>query len=247
MYPRRSSRTADLAAPRTPGSRTKVVLEYGPVVAFVLGYLVVRERTYVVAGRELEGFVLLVGAWVPLLLAASAATWWRNGRIAPVQLLTLLVVAVSGGLTVWLNDERVFKMRTTVVCSTLAAVLGVGLMRGGSYLEAVMRDVITLSPTAWLALTRRLTGLLLMLAAANEIVWRGLSTDIWVAYDTFVQPVVFFGFMAVQVRLLGDRKPPAPAHSCERRSSRWSPRLSSLRHSRRRSGTLPPDGVSPPA
>jgi hypothetical protein len=44
------------------------------------------------------------------------------------------------------------------------------------------------------------------LAAANETVWRSFSTDVWVAYDTFVQPAVFFGFVAVQSRRLGSPK-----------------------------------------
>lgn len=193
------------ATARQVGSRTKAVLEFGPIVAFVLGYLFVREQSFVVGGREYDGFVLLVGAFVPLLLGASAVMWRLTGRASPVQLFTLLIVVISGGLTVGLNDERFFKMRTTVVCVTLATVLWAGLLRGRSYLESVLQGMLTLQPEAWLALTRRLAWFLLVLAAANEIVWRGFSTDVWVAYDTFLQPVLFVGFLALQTRLLGAR------------------------------------------
>jgi intracellular septation protein A len=41
---------------------------------------------------------------------------------------------------------------------------------------------------------------LLVLAGANEAVWRNFSTDVWVAYDTFVMPAAFFGFLAWQIR-----------------------------------------------
>jgi intracellular septation protein len=207
---------APRAAPaRQVGSRTKAALEFGPIVVFVLGYLVVREQAYVVGGREYDGFVLLVGGFVPLLLGASAVMWRLTGRASPVQLFTLLIVVISGGLTVGLNDERFFKMRTTVVCVSLAAVLWVGLLRGRSYLESVLQGMLTLRPEAWHALTRRLAGFLLALAAANEVVWRGFSTDVWVAYDTFVQPVVFFGFLASQARSLGSRRA-EPAAAADR-------------------------------
>jgi intracellular septation protein len=198
------------AAPgtRQVSARTRAALEYGPIVAFVLGYLAVREQTYVFAGREYDGFVLLIGAFVPLLVATSAAMWRLTGRVAPVQVLTLVIVVISGGLTVWLNDERFFKMRTTVVCTVLAAVLWSGLWRGRSFLQDVMSGMVTLPPAGWLTLTRRLAWFLLGLAAANEAVWRSFSTDIWVAYDTFVQPAVFFGFVVVQSR--GLRSPNAP-------------------------------------
>jgi len=79
------------------GSRTKAALEFGPIVAFALGYLVVREHTYVVLGREVDGFVLLIGAFVPMVLAAGAVTWRLEGEVAPVQVLSLVVVALSGG------------------------------------------------------------------------------------------------------------------------------------------------------
>jgi intracellular septation protein len=190
------------AATRRVSGRTKAALEYGPIVAFVLGYLFVREQAYIVAGREYDGFVLLIGAFVPVLAAASVLMWRLAGRIAPVQVLTLVIVVLSGGLTVWLNDERFFKMRTTVVCIVLAAVLGAGLARGRSYLRDVLKETVTLPADGWLTLTRRLAWLLLGLAAANEVVWRSFSTDVWVAYDTFVQPAVFFGFLVVQWKWL---------------------------------------------
>jgi intracellular septation protein len=198
----RSSGYPAEADTRGVGARTTAALEYGPIVAFVLGYLLVREQAYIVAGREYDGFVLLIGAFVPVLAAASVLMWRLAGRIAPVQVLTLVIVVLSGGLTVWLNDERFFKMRTTVVCIVLAAVLGAGLARGRSYLRDVLKETVTLPADGWLTLTRRLAWLLLGLAAANEVVWRSFSTDVWVAYDTFVQPAVFFGFLVVQWKWL---------------------------------------------
>ena len=103
-------------------------------------------------------------------------------------------MVLSGGLTVGYNDERYFKMRTTVVCLKLSAILWVGIARGQAWLSCVMGGMVALSPAGWMFMTRRFAAALLVLAGANETVWRNFSTDVWVAYDTFVMPAVFFGF-----------------------------------------------------
>ena len=182
------------------GPRLKAALEFGPILGFVAVYLVVREQTYTLAGRDWDGFVLLVGGFVPVVLATSALMWRLTGRITPVQVLTLIIMSLSGALTVGFNDERFFKMRTTVVCLTLSAILWVGLARGQAWLSGVMDGMVALSPEGWTWLTRRFAAVLLVLAAANEAVWRSFSTDVWVAYDTFVMPAAFFGYILLQTR-----------------------------------------------
>jgi intracellular septation protein len=180
--------------------RLKAALEFGPILGFVAVYLVVREQSYSLWGRDWDGFVLLVGGFVPVVLATSLAMWRLTGRITPVQVLTLIIMTLSGALTVGFNDERFFKMRTTVVCLTLSAILWFGLARGQAWLEGVMGGMVALSPAGWTYLTRRSAAVLLVLAAANEAVWRNASTDVWVAYDTFVMPAGFFGYLALTIR-----------------------------------------------
>jgi intracellular septation protein len=182
------------------GPRLKAALEFGPILGFVAVYLVVREQTYTLAGRDWDGLVLLVGGFVPVVLAASALMWRLTGKITPVQVLTLIIMSLSGALTVGFNDERFFKMRTTVVCLTLSGILWGGLARGQAWLSGVMGGMVALSPAGWTYLTRRFAAVLLVLAAANEAAWRSFSTDVWVAYDTFVMPVAFFGVLAWQIR-----------------------------------------------
>ena len=182
------------------GPWLKAALEFGPIIGFVAAYLLVREQSYSLLGRDWDGFVLLVGGFVPVVLLTSAVMWRLTGRITPVQILTLIIMTLSGALTVGFNDERFYKMRTTVVCLTLAATLGVCLARGKAWLEGVMGGMVALSPAGWSFLTRRFAVVLLVLAAANEAVWHNFSTDVWVAYDTFVMPAAFFGFVFLQTR-----------------------------------------------
>ncbi len=180
----------------------KALLEFGPVLAFFLGYLVLREREFLIAGQPYAGFIVLTGVFVPVFALASFLMWKLVGRVSRIQIVTLVLVVVFGGLTVWLNDERFFKMKSTIVFGLIAALLWIGLARGQSWLEYVMEGLIQLRHEGWMILTRRLAWFFAGLAVANEIIWRTLSTDIWVTFDTFGQPGAVFVFFMAQTKLI---------------------------------------------
>ena len=106
-----------------------------------------------------------------------------------------------GGLSVWLNDERFFKMKPTAIYLLFAAILGIGLLRKRSYLELVMSEVMPMQREGWMILTRRVTALFFGLAVANELVWRTMSTDAWVNFKTFGLTIAVFVFFMTQGKL----------------------------------------------
>jgi intracellular septation protein len=179
----------------------KLALDIGPVIAFFAGYMALREKSFALGGTEYSGFILVTAAFVPLFAASIFALWRLTGHVSKMQLVTLVLVVVFGGLTVWLNDERFFKMKPTLIYALFAAVLGFGLMRGESYLQLVMDEVLPMTREGWMILTRRVTGFFAALAAANEIVWRTMSTDAWVNFKTFGLTIATFAFFMAQSRL----------------------------------------------
>lgn len=48
-------------------------------------------------------------------------------------------------------------------------------------------------------LTRRLVIMFLALAAANEFIWRTMSTDTWVKLETFAMPAALVAFLWWQI------------------------------------------------
>ena len=179
----------------------KMALELGPVLGFFLCYIVLREREFEIMGQTYAGFIVLTGLFIPVFAAASALMWKLAGRVSRIQIVTLVMVVVFGGLTVWLNDERFFKMKSTIVFGLIAGLLWVGLARGQSWLEYVMEGLMRMTHEGWMILTRRLAWFFAGLAVANEIIWRSLSTDIWVTFDTFGQPGAVFVFFMAQTKL----------------------------------------------
>lgn len=175
------------------------VLELGPTLAFFLIYLAIRDNSYSLAGRDYSGFIVATVAFVPILLAAMALLWRLTGRLSRIQVFTAFMVVFFGALTAWFNDERFFKMKTSIVYGAFALLLGVGLLQGRSYLQWVMAELLPMREEGWMILTRRLCLGFALLAAANEFVWRTMSTDLWVKIETFGFPLALMVFLWLQI------------------------------------------------
>ena len=180
----------------------KQVLELGPPLLFFAAYLWVRDETYTIGGTDYGGFIVAAAAFVPVLLVSIAILWVLTGRISRMQVFTAVLVVVFGGLTVWFNDERFFKMKTSIVYGVFALILGIGLLQGRSYLAWVMSEFLPMQHEGWMILTRRLTACFAGLAVANEVIWRTMSTDTWVKIETFGFPLVLFLFLWAQIYAL---------------------------------------------
>ena len=122
----------------------KPLLEFGPVIAFFVAYMRMKETVYTIAGSDYQGFIIVTALFVPLLLICTAVLWKLTGKISPMQIMTVVLVTVFGGLTVWLNDDRFIKMKPTLIYLIFGGILGVGLLRGQSYLRVVMQEALPL-------------------------------------------------------------------------------------------------------
>lgn len=180
----------------------KMGLELGPVLAFFAAYIALKDRSFLVGGTEYRGFVLITAGFVPLMVLCTALLWRLTGRLAIMQIVTLVLVVVFGGLTVWFNDGDFFKMKPTIIYVLFAGVLGFGLLRGQSYLALVMDEMMPLQPEGWMILTRRLTAFFAALALLNEVIWRNFPEQTWVYFKTFGLTAGVFVFFIAQGGLL---------------------------------------------
>ena len=180
----------------------KQVLELGPTIVFFLIYLRLKERHFSILGTEYSGFIVATLIFVPILLASMAVLWWLTGTLSRMQMFTAFMVIFFGGLTAYFNDERFFKMKTTIVYSCMAAILGIGLLQGRSYLEWVIGSFLPMKQEGWMKLTGRLALMFVALAVANEAIWRTQSTELWVKLETFGMPAALFVFLWLQIMAL---------------------------------------------
>ena len=195
----------------------KPALEYGPLILFFVVFMVMRKRPVTLGGTEYGGFIVATMIFVPVLALTTFALWRLTGKLSVMQLLTLVLVVVFGGLTIWLNDERFLKMKVTIIYAIFAAILGLGLILRKNWLELVMGEALPMQHEGWMKLTFRMVLLFIGLAVANELVWRNLSDTAWVNFKTFGLPVVMFAFFMANARLFStyalDKKDGTPPRS----------------------------------
>lgn len=180
----------------------KTALEMGPILAFFAGYVALKDRVFTIGGTEYSGFIVMTALFIPILAASTFALWRLTGKLSAMQIMTLVLVVVFGGLTIWLNDERFFKMKPTMIYILFGGILGIGLLRSKSYLSLVLGEVMPLDSEGWRKLEFRMMLFFFGLAVANEAIWRTMSTDTWVKFKTFGLPIAMLVFFMFQSGLM---------------------------------------------
>ena len=185
--------------PVSPG--IKALLEFGPLLVFFVAFKLMKDRPVTLGGTEYEGFIVATMIFVPVLALSTLVLWRLTGKLSVMQVLTLVLVVVFGGLTVWMNDERFFKMKVTLIYGLFAGLLSLGLILNRNWLELVMGEALPMQHAGWIKLTQRLIALFVGLAIAKEAIWRKMSDTAWVNFKTFGLPVIMFVFLMANAGL----------------------------------------------
>lgn len=180
---------------RTMHPLLKFALEMGPLVVF-----------FVANGRG--GIYVATGAFMVATFAALAVMWIVARKIAVMPLVSAGVVLVFGTLTLVLQDDHFIKMKPTLVNALFGIALLGGLWLRKPLLPYVLGDVFVLTDRGWRELTIRWGVFFLVMAVLNEIVWRSVSTDTWVAFKTFGYLPLTLIFAMAQVPLMTRHAPP---------------------------------------
>lgn len=163
----------------------RIAADYGPLLIF-FGVYFATDILTATAALVAASLVALAGSW----LAARRVPW--------LPLLAAVILSIFGGLTLVFEDDLFIKIKPTIVQLLFAAALLGGLAIGKVWLKLIMGQAVKLPERAWRTLTIRFAVFFIVMAAANEVVWRGFSTDFWVTFDTFGQMGITLLFIASQ-------------------------------------------------
>ena len=194
----------------------KLALEIGPLVVF-FGTFTYGERLLenpAIFGpmEAMTGAAALTGGNGPIFLATAVfmvaiaisltVSWALTRTLPKMAVVTAVVVAVFGGLTLWLQDDTFIKMKPTIVNGIFALALGIGLLQGRSYLKYLMGETMPLTDEGWMIFTKRWVGFFIFMALLNEGIWRTQTTEFWVTFKTFGNLPITFLFLMSQYPLL---------------------------------------------
>lgn len=164
----------------------KPLVDYGPLVVFLVAYLATDILT-------------ATAAVVASSLVAVALSWLIARRVPLMSLLMAGAIGVFGGLTLFLQDETFIKMKPTIVQVLFALVLWGSLLLGRPLLRVMLQAGFPLVPGAYRTLTHRFAVFFLVMAGLNEAVWRTQPTDLWVTFDTIGQILLSLVFIGSQL------------------------------------------------
>ena len=182
----------------------KLALELGPLMVFFFANARgdwLAERFPVLG--DLGGPLFIATALFMVAMAISLSVSWMLVRSLPIMpLVSGIVVFVFGALTLYLQDEIFIKMKPTIVNSLFGAVLLGGLFFGKSLLGYVFDSAFKLDAEGWRKLTLRWGWFFFFVAVLNEVVWRGFSTDFWVAFKVWGTMPITIAFTMAQMPLI---------------------------------------------
>jgi intracellular septation protein len=160
------------AKPKQLNPLLKLLLDFGPLLLFFFA-------------NSYRGIFFATAAFMVAILIALAIQYVMLKRLPVLPIVTAGIVLVFGALTLWLHNDTFIKVKPTIIYTMFGVILFAGLATGRPLLEAVLEGAFHLTEEGWKILTWRWALFFFALAVLNEIVWRTVSTDSWVAFKTF--------------------------------------------------------------
>jgi len=163
----------------------KFAVDMGPLAVFMIAYFFGARLVSLAGGiaghewclREGSEMYLAVAAFMPSFAIAFAYSVWAEKRVAPMLLVSGMIIGILGTLTLVLQNKTFFYMKPTIVYLLFAGMLYGGLATGRNFMKTVFDGALHMPEPAWRTLTIRYSIFFAALAIANEIAWRWLTRD----------------------------------------------------------------------
>ena len=176
----------------------KLLFDLFPVIIFFIAYKIGDANAE--ATRAFMAWIGLpqaVGAGEKpgIYLATLVAIVASFGQIAWVKLrghkveimlwVSLGIIVVFGGATLWLHDESFIKWKPTVLYWIFSAIIFGAAALGRNVIRSLMNEQMELPGPAWSRLNASWGGFFAVMGLANLFVAFNFSTDAWVNFKLF--------------------------------------------------------------
>lgn len=190
----------------------KLLFDLFPVILFFVAYKLgtsFPQEASALASAWLGGLIAsgtVAEAQAPILIATAVAivasigqVGWlmaRGKRVEPMLWVSVGVIVVFGGATIWLNDETFIKWKPSILYMLFAGALVAGrLFWRRNFVRSLLGVQLQLPEPIWERLLWIWSGFFTLLAAANLFVAYRFSTDTWVNFKLFGLMGLTFAFV----------------------------------------------------
>ena len=151
----------------------KLLFDFFPILLFFIAYKA--ADIYVATAVAIAATFLQVGI-----------SWLKTRTVATMQLVTLVILVVFGGLTLYLHDEQFIKWKPTVINWLFGATFLVSHIFGDrTAIERMLGTSMTLPQVVWRRLNLGWIIFFLSLGGANLYVMSHFDRDAWVNFKLF--------------------------------------------------------------
>ncbi|MDA0154169.1 septation protein A [Vibrio sp. Makdt] len=150
----------------------KQILDFIPLIIFFALYKM--YDIYTATGA------LIVASALQIVL-----TYFIYKKIEKMQVITFLMVAVFGGMTIFLHDDNFIKWKVTIVYALFAIGLTTSHLMGKSAIKGMLGKEITLPDAVWGKINWAWTFFFTLCASINVYVAFNLPLDVWVNFKVF--------------------------------------------------------------
>ncbi len=134
------------------------------------------------------------GALIAATAVQVAVTYFMFKKVEKMQLITFVLVAVFGGMTIFLHDDNFIKWKVTIVYIIFALGLAISHLMGKSAIKGMLGKEITLPEAVWAKVNWAWVGFFSVCAVINIYIAYRLPLDVWVNFKVFGLLVATFGY-----------------------------------------------------
>ncbi|HVY05464.1 MAG TPA: septation protein A [Burkholderiales bacterium] len=132
-------------------------------------------------------------------LCQVAWSWMRHRKVDAMMWVSLSIIVIFGGATLWLHDETFIKWKPTVLYWLFGAVLlGADLLFHKNLIRAMMDKQLTLPAPVWRNLNLSWAAFFAVMGAANLYVASHYPTETWVNFKLFGATGLMLVFIVAQ-------------------------------------------------
>jgi len=130
-------------------------------------------------------------------------SWARHRKVDNMLWVSLAIILVFGGATLWLQDETFIKWKPTVLYWLFGSILlGSDLLFRKNLIRAMMEKQLTLPDPVWRKLNLSWVLFFALMGGANLYVAFNFPTDVWVNFKLFGGIGLMIAFVVAQGLML---------------------------------------------
>lgn len=169
----------------------KFIFDLFPVILFVAAYV------------WTDSIYVATAVIIPASIAQVAYVWVRHRRVDRMLLVSMVLVLILGGLTLFLKDERFIKWKPTALYWLFAAVLALSpYVAKKNIVRLMMERGFTAPGRVWNFLNVAWILFFVFMGVLNLYIAQNFSLAFWVQFKLWGLTGIMFAFIAAQVAVL---------------------------------------------